>query len=127
MDGWMMGVQVEETGRSGGGTEEQSGRGPGAVGSVVILLKVPVNRMTQRSVLGKKFVFFSFFLSFSVQAQVDEVKGIMVNNVDKMLNNMERADDLEQKTCAKPNTIHSHSPPISHISLSLSLSLSQRT
>eukprot|EP01108_Squamamoeba_japonica_P002567 TRINITY_DN223_c0_g3_i1.p1 TRINITY_DN223_c0_g3~~TRINITY_DN223_c0_g3_i1.p1 ORF type:complete len:117 (-),score=46.26 TRINITY_DN223_c0_g3_i1:40-390(-) len=33
-----------------------------------------------------------------VQAQVDEVKGIMVDNVDKMLNNMERADDLEQKT-----------------------------
>jgi hypothetical protein len=34
-----------------------------------------------------------------VQAQVDEVKGIMVENVDKMLNNMERAEDLEQKTC----------------------------
>ncbi len=43
-------------------------------------------------------IFFFFFL---VKAQVDEVKGIMVNNVDKMLNNMERADDLEQKTCAR--------------------------
>jgi hypothetical protein len=49
---------------------------------------------------AKNSFFFSLSFSFFLQAQVDEVKGIMVNNVDKMLNNMERADDLEQKTCA---------------------------
>ncbi len=33
-----------------------------------------------------------------VQAQVDEVKRIMVENPDRMMNNMERAEDLEGRT-----------------------------
>ena len=33
-----------------------------------------------------------------VQAQVDEVRGQMVNNVDLMLANHEKAEDLQEKT-----------------------------
>jgi len=41
---------------------------------------------------------------------IDEVKGIMVDNVDKMVNNMERAEDLQKKPdelTSQQTTFHS--------------------
>jgi hypothetical protein len=46
----------------------------------------------------------------STAAQVDEIRGMMVDNVDKMLNNMERSDDLDSSSKSRDSTGHTEMP-----------------